>query len=301
MEQAHLIIGSDLTENSDLAISVGAQWSKKLNLKTTVMYIDDKHDFSKISVLFPEYTAKSKSLSQAVDQSIEEKLDAQIQRVIKTPSKIETLITRGSKIKKYLEAIDAKKCKLLVVPVSEEDDGLFFGGLVEKLIRLSPVPILIVKDQRVMYPKSISFPFAFQGLSQDAFQWATSVASFFDAKITPVHVFDQQSIQDELDSSDLNQEIKALESFYSENSNFGPMSQCFEQLKRKGQLNKFDLTFSGGESTKETLLAQLNALNSDLIVMGTNGKTAAKTFFLGSFSELVLRNGLSSLLITKVF
>jgi len=300
MEKANIIIGTDLSDNSNTAIEAGIVWANQLKCEATVMHIHERNHIENVGVLFPEFEQQSKDLAKMLNESIEKKLNKKVESWQSKISDLHTLVVYGDKIKKFIEITKEKKCKLLVISLdSKEDDSFLFGKIVGKLIRLSPVPVLIVKDERAIRPKTISFPFAFQGLSQDAASWVEVISETFDSKVYPIHILDEKMGID--NSNESFNDLADVELLYEGVEPFYSMKSSFAGIKPHGRLQELSVKGTSKQKPRDALLGALKTLNSDLIVMGSSGKAGLERLYLGSFCEYILRNTPSSILITKKF
>jgi nucleotide-binding universal stress UspA family protein len=300
MSKANIFIDTDLTSASDPTIEVGLKWSKVLGCQANIMHIKDENEFDRLGVLFPDFAKRSSDFGKMVENSIEKKLRLQIERVAGKSHDAASLVLYGNnRVERFVQVAKERRGKILVVSLeNKEEDSFLFGKMVGRLIRLSPLPVLIVKDSRALAPKTISFPFAFQGLSQDASQWVEILAGLFKSTVFPLHIVDKQIKQEAITES---LDLEKLEDLYHSVYPFWSMKNRFHELNAEVNCEKLKVVHPKKENSKDVLLNSLQELNSDLIVMGTNAKSSFERLYLGSFCEFILRNTPSSLLITKKF
>lgn len=295
MQKSNFLILSDLHKTAPVAINVGLSWSEKLGASPIIGVVHDHANLKNYKLLYPEYEDRFKELASSVEHSIDDKIEQQFKQFKDDHSGLTTMKVGGNTTKHILAAVEKCKAKILIIPMhSTLDEDYWFASLSEKLIRVCPIPVLIVKDDRALNPTSISFPFAFQGLSEDAATWVDLVAQSFQAKVTAMHTLDHS---DKFNADDMD----ALDTILGKEKNFEKMKQIISNLMCLGKGNKTIIESAPHLNDKEHLLQLITDNGHDLIIMGSSGKGSLERLYLGSFCEFLLRNAPSSLLITKKF
>lgn len=171
---------------------------------------------------------------------------------------------------------------------------LFQGSVAEKVVRLSPVPVLTVhRSTQNFCLKRLLVPIDFSLHSKKAIDFAISLADNFNANIDFVHVIEQD----------------IHPSFYA--SGIYSISQIDKDLKNRvienmkafveDQLNpdiKAEYVVCEGKSHKEIINLSKEE-KTDMIVIATHGLTGMDYILLGSTTEKVVRWANSPVLTVK--
>ncbi len=276
MMKSTIIIATDLTEASEEAINTGINWANNLKCEVALLHIHKK---------------------KILEAPLHKKLYAQICKFRSAQVKIKSLILHSEKIEKYIEITKDINAKILVIPyIESEFDRFIAGKAVDRLIRISPVPVLVVKNSSSYAPKNVILPFDSSGFSEDATDLAEVICESFNACLVPIHLYTKTN--SDRDSYTL-EELQELDD--GDTANYLNMKNKLVRLSRKGIIKENIIKSSEYSKSKEKLLSELNKLNSDLIIMGSSGKKGLERLYLGSFCEHILQNSTSSLLITKKF
>jgi nucleotide-binding universal stress UspA family protein len=123
-------------------------------------------------------------------------------------------------------------------------------------------------------PKKILVAFDFSGLSATAWRQAASLARRFEAELEVVHVSDRK----------LSAELAPLP---QPELSVGARAQLLSRIRESVGMDSKVLLASGDPALAILRLAR--SRRSDLIVMGTHGRTGLKRALLGSVAESVVR------------
>ena len=162
----------------------------------------------------------------------------------------------------------------LVMMGSHGASGLkeyFVGSNTEKIVRLSTVPVMVVKDFYMGPVKNIVFPNALDVENQ----------------------------------KDLIRKIKALQAFFKAHlhlvwintpENFTPDTFTLKRLNafaKRFTLRDFTINIFNHLSEEEGIIQFTNAIHADLIAMGTHGRKGLSHMMAGSMTEDVTNHGKS--------
>lgn len=180
---------------------------------------------------------------------------------------------------------------LIVVGVSEQGTGRFLGSTAERVLRKSPVPVLIAKRVLTSNPKTILIPTDFSACSQEAAHEALALVRTFGGRVVFLHV---------------------MESHYLYPPAYGVAPELAhvspDVFEASWQEFLHDLPLGGGvkweKQTREGRAAETTTnaaaeIGADLIVMGTHGRTGLPHLLLGSVAEKVVRLSACSVLTVR--
>ncbi len=182
---------------------------------------------------------------------------------------------------------------MLVVGASAQDDDRFLGSTSERVLRKSPVPVLIAKRDFAAGPKTVLIPTDFSACSQQGAREALELVRGFGGRAVFLHVLDLRYLY----SATYGVEAVAL-----------PPLVKPEELAPDWQEFLHDLPLGGGlvweQQTREGRAAQVIAevaeeISADLIVIGTHGRSGISHMLLGSVAEQVLRMAQCSVLTVR--
>jgi nucleotide-binding universal stress UspA family protein len=171
-------------------------------------------------------------------------------------------------------------------------ERLLLGSVTERVLRKAPCPVLSVPRQAGAVPataplfKRILCAVDFSDCSMRALQYALSMAQEADARLTVLHVFDLEGAmsedwRDRLTPPSLRKELETLETERRERLERAIPSNAREYCA-------IDPVMARGTPYREILrVAEEN--QSELIVIGIHGRSAADLLFFGSTANHVVR------------
>lgn len=187
--------------------------------------------------------------------------------------------------KPFIELIRATRnwnANLVVVGTSIRGEGRFLGSTGERVLRKSPVPVLIAKQEFTPGPKTIVVPVDFSACSRKAAEEAITLVRGFGGNVIFLHVLD------------------LAEYVYPAAYGGAPIivpPLTADDIEPDWQLFLKDLELNGITWEKRTvegrpalhIVDTAKACNADLVIMGTHGRTGFAHVLLGSVAEAVLR------------
>lgn len=183
-----------------------------------------------------------------------------------------------------LEQVAATGCQLVVMGTHGRTGlkHLLMGSVTEKIVRLSPVPVLTTHDAPPKFRiRKILLPVDLSGRGQSAQQWAAFFSRRFAAEVTVLHVLEHQAAV-----------VPFAEVLYAPGA--------LDQERQQQALHKID-TLLPGEMSERTprivvighpvqRIVEFTGRHSfDLIVMETRGLTGLEHMIIGSTTEQVVR------------
>ncbi len=221
------------------------------------------------------------------EKRIHRQMDKNRQEVHERGIKVETKILRGiSSADAILEHIEDNRFDLVVMGTHGRAGlkHLIYGSVAEKVVRLSPIPVLTVHRSVADFKiKKILIPLDFSTYSKDATDYAISLATNFKASIDFLHVIEQEihpsfyasGIESifEIDKDLKDRVVENMREFLADQ--LAP-SIDVNFIVREGKAHREIVEYS-----KEN--------NTDMIVIATHGLTGLDYILLGSTAEKVVR------------
>jgi len=229
-----------------------------------------------------------------VQAAVQQQLDAWTAEAIADGWQVErTLISHGSPFDQILQIANAEDVNVIMVGSQQkpQSDPFRLGITVERLLRKADKPVWVVKPGSAPLPKNIVCAVDFSAPSRRALVNAIHLARHFTAELTVLHVLDTP-----------------LSAFSA------TVSPAAEDLARQQQQRQkeFDEFLTGFDwvgirrnvrlvagSPAFEILAFVRSSATDLLVMGSVGRTGLPRILLGSVAEKVARELPCSIITVK--
>lgn len=138
----HILMATDLGEASEAAAHVASSLAREQNATLTFVHV-----YIPPSTVYGAYPMLlSAKPSDELQEAAEGALDKWMQRV-QTPASRKTFVRAGEPADSVLEEIEKTQADLLVVGTHGRRgvSRVLLGSTAEKLVRLSPIPVLTVR------------------------------------------------------------------------------------------------------------------------------------------------------------
>jgi len=275
----NILVAIDFNKSSENVLKNSIKFAKTFKSKITLIHIlPDDIDNEKVSLL----------LKKAATAQLKELNDRIISESITTGNPI---IEYGNYCDEIVNASDKINTNLIIVGAGEKlkEDTFQLGTTAEKIIRKSNKPVFVVKNNQTLDIKSIICPVDFSKESKRALNNAIIIARLFDVKLVILSVYSPfRQIFTKLDPVEINEQRKS--------------DLIKEFNKFLEEFNLIDVNYikeiKGGEPAEEILKAIKN-YESDLLIMGTTGKSGISKILMGSVTEKVIREVLCSFITLK--
>jgi nucleotide-binding universal stress UspA family protein len=285
----NILCATDLSDLSSIAISSGVALAKAFDAKLFVCHIVDLSTTAAYGdIIFAPLELQNKTIGYTHEQ---------LEQIMQNQTlNWEPLVTAGhppDEISKFvaMHQID------LVVSATHGRSGLkrvFLGSVTERLMRVLPCPLLIVRSlEDVSAPvggpslrfKKILVGCDFSSFSALAFQYGLSLAQDFEAELHLVHVIERPLYKDILKSG-------ASPGVSSEKKLHDQLSEKLSKMIPKESVAwcRPKTTLLAGRPYEEIIkYALLNSI--DLIVLGIRGRNLIEVLLTGSTTDRVSRQG----------
>ncbi len=288
MQIRNILLTTDFSDAAQLAYSHAATLARQFEARIWLAHVED--------ALPPFYYLTAEGLQLDVPNSpylrdLEEKLGGETEHEALRSVDIETaLLYEGHPIKALARFETAHDIDIAVLSTHGRTGlkHLFLGSFAERFIRHSRVPVLTTHTSRKgsgFAPRRVLVPCDFSRESRGVLPLVRFLAENFQSEFTFVHVIEPMPR-----FSDAAPE--AFTTSVAESLKVAPdvASEEFEALCSDG--------LSGIEATLETrtgrpeaeILAAVQDLEPDLILLATHGWTGFEHFVLGSVAEKILRS-----------
>lgn len=276
-----ILVATDFSKSSDRAIQASVLLAKKFKSRIALVYVASEENVSEETKIL-------------IEQSIHNKLVELKEQISKEGVNVsDILIERGVAFEKIIQVAQARNVNVIVAGSGSKDknDNFKLGTTVEKLMRKNQIPLWVVKNEDVKPISKITCPVDFSDASRRALLNAITLAEEFNAELSVLHVFVpvvSTSIRISLNIEEENKSIR------------NEKEKEFDRF-----LNEID--FKSVKFTKNLLMGMpdieifkaIKQQNTDLLLMGTTGKSSLSKLLMGSITEKVTRELPCSFITTK--
>ena len=277
----NILIPTDFSESSERAIEASIQMAKSFQSKITLLHVFSEEDLSADN-------------NELLEKAVEEQLKEQKEKIEKSGIQVaDVILEKGIAVEEIIQVAQDRNVNVMVVGSGNKtsDDHFKLGITVEKLMQKNQIPIWVVKNEEVKPIKKIICPVDFSGPSIRAFKNAIALAEKFKAELSLIHVFEPvntTSVRISLNTEEENRKRKQNK------------EKELKQFLSKYELDniKLNVHLLMGDAFLEIFKA-IKRDESDLLVMGTTGKTGLGKMLMGSVTEKVTRELPCSFITTK--
>jgi len=275
----NILVAIDFSESSENVLKNSIKFAKTFQSKITLIHIlPDDIDNEKVSLLI-----KNGAIAQL--NEVNDRINSE---GLKTGNPI---LEYGSYFDKIVYATDKINANLVIVGSGEKlkNDCFQLGATAEKIIRKSNKPVFIIKDKQTLDIQNIICPIDFSKESSRALNNAIIISRLFNAELVLLSVYSlfRQTFT-KLDPDEINEQRKL-----DHLKEFNTFLEEFNLI----DVN-YKIEIKGGEPAEEILKAIKNH-ESDLLLMGTTGKSGISKILMGSVTEKVIREVLCSFITLK--
>ncbi len=220
-------------------------------------------------------------------------LKAEITKLVDTlaiaPLSVITDVRTGKPFVELIAAARRWPADVVVVGTSPRGEGRFLGSTADRVLRKSPVPVLVATQRLPKNPTTVLLPTDFSSCAQQAAEEGIAVARAFGSRVVFVHVLEQNYV-------------------YPPAYGMAPILMppvTPQDLEPEWHEFLHSLSIGGGlvwekrtsdGRAAETIVSVAQETNADLIVMGTHGRSALAHMLLGSVAERVVHTAPCSVL-----
>ena len=275
-----IVVGHDLRIGGEVALKSAAVLAKRCGAALRLVHVvEPQHSYQRIShPLTSPYTL----------EEIAQKTGAKLQVLAASPElghlQVEYEVRTGKPFAELIIARRAWQADLIVVGGASKQDPSFLGSTSERIVRKAMVPVMVAKKVLSAGAKTFLVPTDFSDCARRAAQEALILAESFHGRIVFLHVVDLYPLYSIGYADDFGVALPltppAPEVIEGEWQNF-----LSGLPVEKVQWEKY--TEEGEAAT--AIVHQAEQRETDVIVMGTHGRTGLDHMLLGSVAEKVVR------------
>ncbi|MCP3957125.1 MAG: universal stress protein [bacterium] len=275
-ETKTILVGTSLDQLSDPVVRAGADLAR---LTGAELYLLHAHSLPVAYFAAPTgLTTVSPDLLETERQVRRQMLDEQLSRLGIAPESLGgTIVEAGAPHRMLLEAAGTQEADLIVVGARETAGRTLHGSTTDRVLRKASCPVWVIGGDSSLPPKRVLAPVDLSPLSDESLRSALEILGTFE------------------DVSEL--DIEALfiltPEEHESSTQFTP-----EQIERLAheELDRFvDQTLTPGRldvrrkvrigEIRKEILAELAETPTDLLILGTHGRSGFERFLLGSVAS----------------
>jgi len=284
MKFQNILVPIDFSEFSSNALNYAIGLAQKFHsnlilLHAVVLFEDDVNEEERLEE-YEEWVRKR-------EKNIDAHMKKNKLRVNQKGISVDSVVLRSiSAADAFLEYLNDHSCDLIIMGTHGRTGlkHIFLGSVAEKIVRLSPIPVLSVhrsvQDFRI---ENIIAPIDFSIYSKNAADYAISIAENFKAQVNFIHVIEKEihpsfyasGVESifQIDTGLQDRVIQNMQGFLEEqlNSDIKPRF-----MVKEGRAHREIVEYAKEEK-------------ADLIVISTHGLTGLEYLLLGSTTEKVVR------------
>ena len=268
-----IVVGTSLGELSDPVVRTAAEIARRTGAELRLLHA---HALPVAYFAAPTgLTTVNPDLLDTERQVRRQMLDEQLQRLnIDAGDLTGVVIEAGAPHRMLLEAVETHNADLIVVGARETTGRALHGNTTDRVLRKATCPVLVVNDHTTIPPARVLAPTDLSTLSAGCLEEGLAMLSSLDSS----QGFDVEALfvltaeEHESSTQFTPEQIERLA--HEELDRFVehiPLPEPLE-VRRKVRI---------GEIRKE-ILQQIEASATDLLILGTHGRSGFERFLLGS-------------------
>lgn len=282
------MVGLDLTEMDDILIKKTAVFVKFLGVqKCYFVHVAKNLEIPK------EILAKYPDLIAPTDESIEGMIQNKLKE-FNFPEEIETevFVEEGSHpLDTFLRWAKIKDVDLIIMGRKDTMPGQ--GVLADGVAKKAPCSVLLAQERRqIKFPRKILIATDFSSHNHQIYEFAESVADELNAELVPFHLYEVPHGYSKTGKS-----FEEFAEIMKENARAD-----FKKFVSKHNHPELEceMLLNDGKNPGNLILEFAISIDSDLIMLGSRGRTSSAAILLGSTAEkLIQANKVLPMLIFK--
>lgn len=276
-----IIVGIDLSQSSLEVLKRAFQIAQTKDATLVIVHAIDK-------TLFEKYFSSPND--DVLLQKAQKKIEEEIENISHNGVDYSLIIKMAAPVKLIIDVAKEIEPDLIVIGVNAEDNfkTKVFGSTSIKTIQNSKLPVLIVKNNCAEEYQNI---LAFTDLSEVSAKSIRFTQNFFE-KCTIKAIYAYKQLTDLVltyyNSMDEKDEIQKKIVTDAVNN--------FDLFKKENNIMDSEI-IEVSHGINNILLTKSNELNSDLVVIGSNGVNDAGSFLYGSIALYMIENVESDILV----
>lgn len=277
-----IVIATDFSQASEDAKEMALRLARTFNSEILLIHVIPE---------FKDYPVAKSKIRKAVTEKLRQmKADLNRQGI----SSVETVVKFGIPFEWIIEHSDEMDANVIVLGSGEKVKGERFhlGTTAERVVRHANKPVWVVKSGSPPHIRKIVYPVASSETSRRALTNAVHLARTFEAHLTVLTVFEP-----------------LLSDYFGVGRTPGETKEKIWKRRQQDQFDRFLRAFNFESlgwtkmlrrgKAHEEILAVVHETKSNLLVMGSEGRTGLSRMLVGSTTERVVREMPCSMITLK--
>ncbi len=271
-----ILVGTSLDDLSDPVVRAGAELARRAGAELRLLHA---HALPVAYFAAPTgLTTVNPDLLETERQVRRQMLDEQLGRLaIDQDSLAGTIIEAGAPHRMLLEAAATHDVDLIVVGAHETAGRALHGSTTDRVLRKAICPVLVIAGDASLPPRKVLAPTDLSPLSEGCLQEALEILVSLDgvADLEVRAIFVLTAEEHESSTQFTPEQIERLA--------HEELDRFVDRLSSPAEL-AIDRQVRIGEIRKE-ILHEIETSSSDLLVLGTHGRSGFERFLLGSVAS----------------
>ncbi len=271
-----ILVGTSLDDLSDPVVRAGAELARRAGAELRLLHA---HALPVAYFAAPTgLTTVNPDLLETERQVRRQMLDEQLDRLsIDKDSLTGVIIEAGAPHRMLLEAAATHDVDLIVVGAHETAGRALHGSTTDRVLRKATCPVMVIAGDSNLPPRKVLAPTDLSPLSegclQDALEILTGLDGIADLDVGAMFVLTAEEHESSTQFTPEQIERLAHEE----------LDRFVDRLASPAEL-KIDRQVRIGEIRKE-ILNEIKASSTDLLILGTHGRSGFERFLLGSVAS----------------
>lgn len=291
MEYKHVLVGVDFSACSANALTEAVRLAAYDDAQVSVLHVIDAEVM--------EYLTSHTVVDEAQTRSdTRDRLEEFINTHGGDYDRMEPILLQGHPFVELIKTIEAKKADLLILGArGQDDDDRHLGAMASKCLRKAPLPVLLTQDRLGEPFQQLVCCVDFSKTSELAVKQAIHMAKLEQAALDFVHIYASPHTYQDSSSGYVFAGLGDPEDF----ARIMKQNLINFLAPFKEEAWELEVTYSTVDHliVGQGIVDHLNAIEGDLLVMGTRGRTGWKKLLLGTTAEHVLQRAPCSTLTVK--
>jgi universal stress protein E len=280
MKLDNVLVGTDFSDASIAAARWTAQHLVPDGEVVLVHVVDVPQAPAFLRLLLPAAEAAADDLHAAAEQRMQE--------LVPTlgPARVTAVIRSGAAPQTIAALAREHGADMVVVGEHGQRRGVrgLIGTTAERLLALSPVPVLIARDLPAGPPRSLLAPLDASPMDARVLDWGRTLCERYDGQLTACHAVDLMDLYSRVRTLSAAGRLKQLEQEFRQ----GAQDWIIERLKEAGLPSDAAAAEVRIGDARYAIPGMAELSGADLIIMGRAGAGAVTRVIVGSVTSAVL-------------
>lgn len=147
LQVSKILVPIDFSDYSKMALDYAVEFAKKFNSQLFLIYVIEP-------IVYPSDFGLGQVPISSIDMEIQSRAEDEMQKLIneKVPkeTKVSWIVRVGKPFIEIINEAKEKDCDLIIIATHGHTgiEHILFGSTAEKVVRKSPIPVLVVREKQ---------------------------------------------------------------------------------------------------------------------------------------------------------